>query len=58
MALTRNPVRPAVVLDGNPPEQRRRAARHVASRAEGARECAELLEMLGLKAEDGVVVEE
>jgi hypothetical protein len=46
------------VLDGNPPEQRRRAARHIASRADNAEQCAELLDMLGLRADDGLAPEE
>jgi hypothetical protein len=58
MALTKNPARPSIVLDGNPPEQRRRAARHVASRADNAEQCAELLDMLGLRADDGLAPEE
>ena len=58
MALTKNPVRPSLVLDGNPPEQRRRAARHIASIAEDPRQCAELLDMLGLTAHDGLAPEE
>jgi hypothetical protein len=46
------------VLDGNPSGQRRRAARHIAGRAEDAEECAELLAMLGLTAEDGLAPED
>jgi hypothetical protein len=41
-----------------PPAQRRRAARHIAGRAENAEQCAELLDMLGLTAEDGLAPEE
>jgi hypothetical protein len=58
MSVTENPVRPSIVLDVNPPEQRRRAARYIASWSEDSRQCAELLEMLGLRAEDGVAGEE
>jgi hypothetical protein len=58
MALTKNPARPSLVIDGNPPEQRRRAARHIAGRARDARECAELLAMLGLTADDGLAPED
>jgi hypothetical protein len=36
-----------------PPEQRRNAARAVASIAKDAEDCAMLLSMLGLSAEDG-----
>ncbi|GAA3440525.1 hypothetical protein [Kutzneria kofuensis] len=58
MALTKNPARPSLVLDGNPPQQRRRAARHVASLSDNAEQCAELLDMLGLSADDGLAPEE
>jgi hypothetical protein len=58
MALTKNPARPQLVVDGNPPEQRRRAARHIASISDDSRECAELLDMLGLSADDGLAPEE
>lgn len=37
-----------------PPEQRRKAARAVATLATDAEDCAELLGMLGLTAEDGL----
>lgn len=52
MALTKEQARSQLVIDGNPPEQRRRAARQIAGRAENAAECAELLAMLGLTPED------
>ncbi|HTI22990.1 MAG TPA: hypothetical protein VL652_18490 [Kutzneria sp.] len=58
MALTKNPARPSIVLDGNPPEQRRRAARHIASRSDNPRQCAEILDMLGLTADDGLAPQE
>ncbi|MEV6612020.1 hypothetical protein [Kutzneria sp. NPDC051319] len=58
MALTKNPARPQLVLDGNPPEQRRRAVRTVASLSDDPRHCAELLDMLGLRADDGLAPEE
>ncbi|EWM10743.1 hypothetical protein [Kutzneria sp. 744] len=58
MALTKNPARPPLVVDGNPPEQRRRAARTVASVSDDPRQCAELLDMLGLSADDGLAPEE
>ena len=37
-----------------PPEQRRKAARAVASIAKDGQDCAMLLDMLGLSAEDGL----
>lgn len=52
MSLTRDIARPSLVMNVNPPEQRRRAARHIASRARDAQECAELLAMLGLTTDD------
>jgi len=58
MTVTENLVRPSIVLDGTTSEQRRRAARYVAGLSENSRQCAEVLEMLGLRAEDGVVVVE
>ncbi|AHH97986.1 hypothetical protein GCM10010174_06030 [Kutzneria viridogrisea] len=36
-----------------PPHQLRRAARYVAASADSPQECAQLLDMLGLSAEDG-----
>lgn len=39
----------------NPPDERRRAARRIATEAVDADECAELLGMLGLTAEDGIL---
>ena len=38
-----------------PPEQRNRAARAVASLAHDAEDCAQLLDMLGLSAADGML---
>ncbi len=38
----------------NPPNERRRAARRIATEAADAEECAELLAMLGLTAADGL----
>jgi hypothetical protein len=48
------------LLDGAncPPEQLRRAARYIASRSDDAQECAELLDVLGLTAADGLTREE
>jgi hypothetical protein len=54
MSLTRDIARPSLVMNDNTPQQRRLAARHVASRARDARECAEMLSMLGLTADDGL----
>ena len=54
MSLTRDLARPSLVMNDNTPQQRRLAARHVASRARDARECAEMLSMLGLTADDGL----
>lgn len=54
MALTKDPARPLLTISDNPPEQRRRAARHIAARANSRQECAELLAMLGLTADDGL----
>lgn len=54
MSLTRDLARPSLVMNDNTPRQRRLAARHVASRARDSRECAEMLSMLGLTADDGL----
>ena len=54
MALAKAPIRPPMSIGDNPPDQRRRAARHIAAHSKTAEECAELLAMLGLTAEDGL----
>jgi hypothetical protein len=54
MPPTKELARPPVVLNECPPAQRRRAARHIAGRADNAEQCAELLDMLGLTANDGL----
>lgn len=52
-APSHNP-RPVLPYTEEPdPEQRRRAVRAVASAATGARDCADLLEALGLSPEEG-----
>jgi hypothetical protein len=54
MPLTKDAIHTSLATSNNPPDQRRRAARHIAGRASSAEECAELLDMLGLTAEDGL----
>lgn len=58
MALTKLSDRPLPTISDALPEQRHRAARHVAARSTSAEECAELLAMLGLTAEEGLAAEE
>ena len=57
MTTMRELARPPLATNESPPEQRRRAARHIASRVDSAEQCAELLDMLGLTAEDGLARE-
>ena len=54
MTTVKELARPPLAINECPPEQRRRAARHIASRADNAEQCAEMLDMLGLTAEDGL----
>jgi hypothetical protein len=58
MTSVKDLARPPLAINECPPAQRRRAARHIAGRAENAEQCAELLDMLGLTAEDGLAPEE
>jgi hypothetical protein len=59
MTTTMNTTRPGLLDGANcPPEQLRRAARYIASQSDNAEACAELLDMLGLTAADGLAREE
>ncbi|MFI9387472.1 hypothetical protein [Kutzneria sp. NPDC052558] len=58
MTTLKELARPPLAMNECPPAVRRRAARHIAARAENAEQCAELLDMLGLTAEDGLSREE
>ena len=57
MPLTKDAVHTSLATSNNPPDQRRRAARNIGGRAKSAEECAELLDMLGLTAEEGLTPE-
>ena len=58
MTLIKELARPPLAINECPLSQRRSAARVIAGRAENAAECAELLDMLGLTAHDGLTPQE